>query len=204
MFRKITFVILLLGSVVVAESQVRKQSPKTMSLKAEQEASRVLAEDIQAMRHKIQYLESENRRLRTDIDQLNLNLNKIVEEQKVRIEKITAEMVQKKDFIELIDQRFNTLSLALSKTINTFSEKIQNAFNRVISVLNAQQKVLDATIVSSSSQSEEIAHEVKEGETLSRIASEHKTNPESLKSINFIADEDNLLAGQMLFMPRTK
>jgi LysM repeat protein len=147
---------------------------------------------------------AEVQRLQTDVDVLKMNSSTITKEQEVKIEKIVSDVVQQKDLSGLVDRQVNTLSSAFSKEINGLSEKIQNVFNRIIAVLDAQQKVVTSVANAPSKQPSGIAYEVKAGETLEGIATKYKVSRESVQRINFFIDENRLSAGQMIFIPQGK
>ncbi|MDR3317432.1 MAG: LysM peptidoglycan-binding domain-containing protein [Puniceicoccales bacterium] len=192
--RKIIFGTLLLTSFAFTRTQrnVKETIPNPIET------------EIVALRTEVSNLAAVVGHLQTDVEVLKLNTNVINEEQKLKIEKIAEEVVRKNDPASLIDQEINTLSSAFSKEINGLSEKIQNVLNRIITVLNTQQKLTSTVAGTLSKQPEGIAYEVKAGETLDGIAIKHGVTRDDIKKLNFISDENNLTAGQMLFIPQKK
>jgi LysM repeat protein len=144
------------------------------------------------------------RSLQMDMKTLELNSSFFNERQKTRIREIAKEVMSENDTAQIADQNINALSSAFSKAINELSEKLQNVLNRVIAVLNAQQKLSSIVAGTETKQPDGIAHEVKDGETLVSIAIKYDFGVESIKNINFIIDENYLPPGQMLFIPRIK
>jgi LysM repeat protein len=190
--RKILFGVLLLGPIAFGKPQRGVQEAALGTVVA----------DVAALRDEVNSLAVEVRHLQTDVNVLKLNVNGISEEQRGKIEKIAEEVVRKNDPTELVDHHVNVLSLAFSKEINGLSEKLQNVLNRVIAVLNAQQKIGNSIIGTFSKQPDGIAYEVRAGETLDGIAAKHKVTREAIKALNFIVNEDHLPSGQMLFIPK--
>jgi uncharacterized protein YoxC len=195
MLKRIIFWILALGSVVSART-----ATKTQETQAVLEA---LESDVRGMRSVINNLATEVRRLQSDVDLLKLGADVMDGERRVRIEKIAEDVLRKNDPADLVDRRVNALSSAFSKEINGLSEKLQNVLNRIIAVLNAQQRVMGATDTFRK-QGEGIAYEIKAGETLDGIAAKHRVTREAIRDLNFIIDENRLPVGQMIFIPQGK
>jgi LysM repeat protein len=189
--KKIVFGVLLSGAVVFGKSTRDTQG--------------AVSNDVALLRSEVSSLAAEISRLRADVNALKLNVKVISEEQNVKFEKIeknVEEMIRKNDPVTLVDHHVNVLSSAFSKAINELLEKLQNVFNRIIALLNAQQKVNNSIAGTVSKQSDGIAYEVNAGETLDSIAAKHRVTREAIRSLNFIVDEDRLPAGQMLFIPQ--
>jgi LysM repeat protein len=212
MLRRIIFSILFLWGLVIWAKPTRSTSSskeiqgttKSGSLAPNiQELSNPLLEEVKVLHSEVDHLTAELRRLQSDVDAIKSKPNACVidEESIAKIEKIVKDVIQKNDPKDFVDQRVNTLSSAFSKEINGLSEKLQNVFNRIIVVLDAQQR--SAAIINTlTKQPEGIAYEVRLGETLDAIAIKHKVSREAIKNLNFIIDENRLTAGQMLFIPQ--
>jgi LysM repeat protein len=195
MLRKIIFWVLALGSVASARTTAKTPEAQVM-LEA-------LGNDVKSIRSTVSNLATEVRRLQSDVDLLKLGADVMNEERRVRIEKIAEDVLRKNDPADLVDRRVNALSSAFSKEINGLSEKLQNVLNRIIAVLNAQQKVMGATDTFRK-QGEGIAYEIKAGETLDGIAAKYRVTREAIRDLNFIIDENRLPVGQMIFIPQGK
>ncbi|MDR1435398.1 MAG: LysM peptidoglycan-binding domain-containing protein [Puniceicoccales bacterium] len=201
MLKRIIFVPLLFGSVSFGKPQRGEQSKKGTVLQ-EKIVWDTLNENMESMRGDINNLADTVHSLKMDMEALRLNSKSFNETQRAQAKEIAGEAIGEN--AKIIDQNINDLSSAFSKVINELSEKLQNALNRIIAVLNAQQKLSSTVAETKTKQPNGIAHEVREGETLIGIAIKYNTAVESIKNINFIIDENHLPPGLMLLIPRTK
>jgi LysM repeat protein len=173
-------------------------SPKSTSQEEE------LGENIADLSRNIDKLASDMHRLQKEIELLKSNGDSFSAMQATQAKKIAEEVHKQYDIMGIVDQKVNVLSLAFSQEINTLSEKISNAFNATISVINAQQKLSNVVAGSETKQSEGSVYAVEVGETLDSIATKFKTTREAIKRLNFIPDENHLPVGLMLFIPQTQ
>ncbi|MDR1303276.1 MAG: LysM peptidoglycan-binding domain-containing protein [Puniceicoccales bacterium] len=191
MRRKVILGVLLLGSSAWAKAPQR-------DVLGELEAK------VNTLASEVKNLSATSERLQRDVDVLKLNAAAMGEEQRSEVEKIAEKVIQTKDFPRSIDQQVNALSSAFSKEINGLAEKFQGAWSHVTAAVDAQQKIVNMLPNAPAEQPGGVAYEVKAGETLEGIAAQHGVTREALLKSNFIADENHLQAGQMIFIPKEK
>ena len=191
---------MLLTSIAYGKNPGSKSVPaKTVQTTVES-----LSEDVAALRNEFENLSAEVRSLRKEIDVLQLNGNILTDAQCARVGQIIEEACKDYDKESVALQRMNELSAALSNELTRIAEKFRMVLNHIIVTMNEQYKmssILDGTV---SRNPQGIAYEVQAGETLDGIAKKYSTTKETLKSLNFILDENHLPEGQMLFIPQSK
>jgi LysM repeat protein len=162
-----------------------------------------LTRNVTALRKDVNNLISDVRRLQKGVELLKSQGDLLSATQTVQVRKVAEEVYKRQDIMGIVNQEVNALSLAFSQKINTFSEEVSNAFNAIISVINAQQKLSNVVTGSETKQSEGSVYEVKAGETLDSIAMKFKMTKEDIRKRNFIPDENYLPTGLILFIPQT-
>lgn len=194
MYRQLFFCILVTCSVLFA-------APSNKDMRATIDT---LVEDVSTLRTEISNLSAELNRFQANLEMVKLNENTISNEKRAKIEKMVQDIIQKQDFDERFNQRLLNYSKSLDDNYAAFGEKVQNAISQIIRVLENQQKLADSLSGTSTKQNGGIAYEVKAGESLDGIATKFSVSIDTIRSLNFIPNENQLAAGQMLFIPEHK
>lgn len=163
-----------------------------------------LVEDVSTLHNELENLSAEIRNLRKEIDVLKLSNDTLTDAQCAKVGQIVEDACKEYDKQSTAIQRMNELSTALSSELTQIADKFRMVLNHIIVTINEQYKlssVLDGTVEKNP---DGIAHEVHAGETLDGIAKKYGTTKETLKSLNFVLDENQLPEGQMLFIPKAK
>jgi LysM repeat protein len=177
--------------------------------KDNQNFATIFKEELESLRREMAAQSVELRNAKREIERLTGQADSLTNHQIAQTKGIVEEVLKKENITlqnvaESVDQRVNSLSLALSQEINTLFEKLNHVLNTIISAINPQQKLLSATTSSETKHSDGIAYEVKVGDTLDRIAAKFKVTWDQIRAINLIIDENHLTAGQMLLIPQAK
>ncbi|MDR2812547.1 MAG: LysM peptidoglycan-binding domain-containing protein [Puniceicoccales bacterium] len=194
MLKPVVYMLFVASSVIVEGSKKKENFLQQKSPMDE------LAENMAALRQDINNLTAGMHKLQREVDCLKLQGHSLSENQETQVKKIAETTCC--DSAGIVDQKVNALSLAFSQEINAMSERINGVLNVIISAINAQRKLSSMIKDSETKQSKGIIYEVEAGETLDGIAAKFTVPKEDIKKLNFIADENHLSRGLVLFIPQ--
>jgi LysM repeat protein len=158
-------------------------------------------------RAEVESLKAETRRLRDQVSEMRESLTRLEEEARMQQSSRTAEVKDIKARLEELDRTVRSSEASRGQIKQEIMEDLSKKLEKISEMMGSSRpsvgKVSSPRTVPKKGGAVErgVEHTVKQGETLSEIATAYGVTPSVIIKANDLAKPDSLKVGQKLFIP---